>query len=157
MERKTYIYWAIPSFTLLSCVPSLFSGLLPSLAAIIISALVVLLCWSITWLRFYQSKALRPEFAILSILPMLIYILTRTTAAESFEYFISPTWQNAYFFIWLASGIVLFYSFAPSLEERGSLKGARDSVRSIMTLVTAVYIISSLFSTNRAIFGILAT
>lgn len=156
MTRKTYIYWAIPSFTALSCLPSLFAGILPNLVATIIAAIMILLCWAIIWLRFFQSKALRPEFAILSILPMLIYVLTRVAPAGSFEYFISPTWQNAYFFLWLTSGIVVYYSFEPSLIEREALNGSRDPVRRIMTVVTGVYIISSLLSTNRSIFGMLA-
>jgi len=155
MKRKTYIYWAIPSFTALSCVSSLFAGILPTLPALIVAVLLIILCWSLIWLRFYQSKALRPEFSILAIVPMLIYVLTRIVPAESYEYFLHPTWQNAYFFLWVTSGIVISYSFAPSIAEREELEGKRDPVRMILLTVTCAYIVTSWFATNNAIFGIL--
>ncbi len=117
MTRRTYIYCAIPLFTLLGCGASLVH-MLGGTAALIIGALLAVPAWGLVWVRLYTTARLRPEFAILSILPQLIFFLlvySGHTGAESS--FAAPLWQNIYFLCVLASMGVQIVSLRPGPQE----------------------------------------
>lgn len=97
MERRKYIYSAIPLFVLLSCGQGM-EALLGSLGALIVGSIAVLAAWGVMWMRLY-GKGMRPEYAVLSILPHSIYFISRYVDAQCFEQ--SPACQNLYALTWL--------------------------------------------------------
>ncbi len=117
MTRRTYIYCAIPLFTLLSCGASLVQMLGPMLA-LFIGLLLGTTAWGFVWARFYASRCYRPEFAILGVLPQLIFfalMYAGQTGAEGA--FAAPMWQNIYFLLFLASMVVQILSLRPGSQD----------------------------------------
>lgn len=97
MTRRTYIYMALPLFVILSC-GQLLCACLGATGALIVASLVILLAWGVVWVRLYSLR-LRPEFAVLSILPHGIYYAARFTGTQLFA--THPALQNLYALTWL--------------------------------------------------------
>ncbi len=117
MTRRTYIYWAIPLFTLLGCGAS-FVNLLGSTAALILGILLAVPAWGLVWSRVYASGRLRPEFAVLSVFPQLIFFylaFSGQTGARSA--FAAPLWQNIYFLLVIAAMAVQIMSLCPGPQD----------------------------------------
>ena len=98
MDRRTYIYWALPLFVLLSC-GKLLGTTIGSLGALVVAGILMIVAWGVVWLRLYRSHVLRPEFAILSILPYAIYYIYRYSGSTIMQE--SPVYQNLYALTWL--------------------------------------------------------
>ncbi len=117
MIRRTYIYCAVPLFTLLGCGAS-FVHMFGSLAALVLGLLLALPAWGLVWARLYASGLLRPEFAVLSVLPQLIFFILiysgQTGAAGAFA---APAWQNLYFLLTLAAMAVQIVTLRPGLQD----------------------------------------
>ncbi len=117
MTRRTYIYWAVPLFTLLGC-GATFVHQLGSSVALMLGMLLALPAWGLVWARLYNSGRLRPEFAILSVLPQLIFFLLcfsgQTGASGAFA---APMWQNLYFVLTLAAMAVQVVSLLPGPQD----------------------------------------
>lgn len=143
MKRLSYIYSASVLTVALNTLPGMLEGTFRIAAA---SALALGL-WAVTWMRVYTNKKLRPEFAILSILPALSYHIFSGAGREYLALFSSPGWQNFNFFLWLASAWVVIRALLPTPEEyKGRL--AKDSVFIFMTIISIVYTASCWMTTH---------
>ncbi len=117
MSRRIYIYWAIPLFTLLSCGAS-FVHMFGSTIALITGMSAALPAWGLVWTRLYASGRLRPEFAVLSVLPQLIFFLLMFVGQTGEQgAFAAPMWQNLYFLLVLASMAVQMVSLRPGPQD----------------------------------------
>ncbi len=137
-KRLTYIYWAVPLFTLLGCGSTLVS-LLPLMAGVAVGALLALLTWGVVWMRLYANQRLRPEFSILAVLPHLCFfglVAAGETGAEGA--FASSAWQNTYFLLFLASMAVQLFSLRPGPGEPRK-KASQDSVFVLLGILVLVY------------------
>ncbi len=117
MKRNTYIYCAVPLFTLLGCGAS-FVNLLGSMTALILGMALTLPAWGLVWARLYESGRLRPEIAVLSVLPQLIFfgLMAAGQTGENGA-FASPMWQNIYFLLTLAAMAVQMVSLRPGPQD----------------------------------------
>ncbi len=117
MTRRIYIYWAIPLFTLLGCGAS-FVHLLGATGALVLGLLLALPAWGLVWGRLYATGRLRPEFAILSVLPQLLFFLLMFTGQTGAEGpYAAPMWQNIYFVLTLAAVAVQIMSLRPGPQD----------------------------------------
>ncbi len=117
MTRRHYIYWAVPLFTLLGC-GTTFVHMLGSVGALILSMLLALPAWGLVWARLYGGNHLRPEFAVLSVLPQLFFFILMYTGQTGAEgAFASPMWQNLYFLLTLAAMAVQIVSMRPGPQD----------------------------------------
>ncbi len=117
MTRRTYIYCAIPLFTLLGCGAS-FVHMLGSLGALVLGVLLALPAWGLVWSRLYSSGRLRPEFAVLSVLPQLLFFLLAYSGQTGANgAFAAPMWQNLYFLLMLAAMAVQMVSLRPGPQD----------------------------------------
>lgn len=135
MNRRTYIYAALPLFLLLGS-GDLLVNKAGEVAALCIAILLILLAWGLVWVRLYQTKRLRPEAAVLTILPQGAYF---TACYGQSQLFTSPTWQNLYALSWLAFAAVIIMSLLPSTADRSAKKPSHDGVFILMTIVTLGY------------------
>ncbi len=125
MTRRHYIYWSIPLFTLLGCGAS-FIHVLGNTAALVLGLLLALPAWGLVWVRLYGNGRLRPEFAVLSVLPQLIFfLLTYAGQTGAQGAFAGPMWQNLYFLLVLASMAVQMASLRPGPED-DNLRSSKD-------------------------------
>lgn len=109
MNRRTYIYSALPLFVLLSC-GQLLSACLGALGALIVASVAIIIAWGVVWVRMYSIK-LRPEMAVLSILPHAIYFVSRYADTAIFQQ--SPAWQNLYALTWLGFAGAMIATMRP--------------------------------------------
>ncbi len=117
MTRRAYMYCSVPLFTLLGCGSS-FVHMAGALWALILSLLLALPAWGLVWGRLYASGRLRPEFAVLSVLPQLIFfILMYSGQHGASSAFAAPAWQNLYFLLMVAAVAVQIISFRPGLQD----------------------------------------
>lgn len=143
MKRLSYIY----SASLLTVALNTLPGMLEGTSRIVAASVLAIGLWAVTWLRVYTNKKLRPEFAILSILPALSFHIFSGAGREYLALFASPGWQNFNFFLWLASAWVIIRALLPTPEEyRGRM--AKDSVFIFMTIITIVYTTSCWMATH---------
>lgn len=103
--------------------------------AIIITPLI-LLTWGIVWLRLYSTNILRPEFAILSIVPQSIYFAAKGTGTELMHH---PVWQNLYVMSWVAFAIVIILSLKPKHKRDNNIPLSKDLIFGMMSILTVVY------------------
>ncbi len=117
MTRRTYIYWAVPFFTLLGS-GATFVDKLGSTAALVLGLLLALPTWGLVWTRLYSTGRLRPEFAVLSVLPQLIFFfLSYAGSAVPEDTFSAPFWQNIYAVLVLAAMAVQIISLRPGPQD----------------------------------------
>ncbi len=136
MKRLNYIYAAIPLFVLLSCGP-LLTGLLGTSALMLaVVFLFIIVAWGVVWMRLYTGCRLRPEFAILSVLPHSIYCLTLFFGSTLFR---APVWQNVYGFTWLAFIVVMLISLRPGRADEKHERMAKDRTFILMSILTVFY------------------
>lgn len=136
MNRRTYIYWAAPLFILLSCGPMLES-LLGATGALAVAAVAALAAWGVVWLRLYKMERLRPEFAVLSILPQSIYFIERYAGSHLFEN--APAWQNLYALTWLGFIAVAITTVRCGVAEPPALSPAKDPLFLLMIPLICLY------------------
>lgn len=143
MKRLNYIYAAVPLFVLLSC-GSLITGLLGTSALMMaVVSLFIVAAWGVVWVRLYTGCRLRPEFAILSVLPHSIYYLTLFLGSKLFT---DPTWQNMYGLCWLAFVAVMLISLRPARPDDKHERMAQDKTFIMMAILTLIYAWSTMAS-----------
>lgn len=143
MKRLNFIYAAAPLTVALNALPGMLDGMWRAVTAGILAVAL----WAVVWLRVYTTKKLRPEFAILVVVPAMVYHLLGAAGPEYAATFHTPGWQNLNFFLWLASIGVTIRALLPTPQE---YKGRRasDSVFIFMTIITVVYGLSCWASTH---------
>lgn len=137
MQRVAYIYRIVPLMVALSC-GKLLEGLLGGTGALIVGMAIVLAAWGVVWFRLYGMRRLRPEFAVLTILPHAVYFILKACSADVLAAFSTPAWQNMYFVAWLVAMGTLVFSLRPGYhDDRRRVK--QDSMFIMMTILTIVY------------------
>lgn len=154
MKRLTYIYLLIPLYTVLSFIGTA-RHLLGSYGALVSGGVLCLAVWAIVWLRLYGSGKFRPEFAVLSVLPTLSYLILNAVGEEMRAAFFSPAWQNIYFLEWVASAIILILSLRRDRYDGEPRKWTQDAtlhLTGVFIIFHTVWMWSStaarLFTTN---------
>ena len=143
MKRLHYIYCAAPLTVALNAIPVMLDGVWRVAVAIVLA----LALWTVTWFRVYANKKLRPEFAIMVIVPALSFHVIHAAGVDYVEAFATPVLQNFNFFLWLSAMWVTIRAFMPTPQEYTG-RVARDSVFIFMTIITVVYHFSSWASTH---------
>lgn len=134
MKRLHFIYLAAPLTVALNSLPAMLGGVW----RIALAVLLAMALWSVYWIRLYTNKKLRPEFALIAIVPALCYQILSSTSAEYQAVFCSPGWQNFNFFLWIASIVITIRALLPTPQEyKGRL--ATDSVLIFMSIISAFY------------------
>ncbi len=134
MKRQTYIYWAVPLFTLLGCGAS-FEAAFGATGTLVVGSLIALLTWGLVWMRLYTGGRMRPECAVLSILPQLLFfVLIALGETGENAAFAAPAWQNLYFLLFVASVIVQILSLRPGQADE-SRTTSQDPVFIILTVL----------------------
>lgn len=132
-NRFTYICSILPAVFLLNNLPGFFHGYV----SLIVAGALALAVWVLVWLRLYSTKSLRPEFAILTIVPqMAVYSLIQG-GSDIINCFNTTTYQYIYTFLWIAAAFVGIRSMKAGAWEKP--KGKKDSVYVMMSILTAVY------------------
>lgn len=146
MKRLYFIYLAAPLTVALNAVP----GMLGGMGRIIVAIILAIALWAVVWIRLYHTGKLRPEYAVLSVVPVTCFHLLQAAGPEYSSTFSTPGWQNFNFFLWLAAIFVTIRALLPTPEE---YKGRRatDSVFIFMTIITVVYGITCWASTHAQI------
>lgn len=143
MTRLKFIYLAAPLTVALNALPEFLEGVWRITAALILA----LVLWAVVWMRVYFTGKLRPEYAVLVIVPAVSYHITQSSGDEYVAIFNTPGWQNFNFFLWLAAIVVTIRALLPAAQEfRGRL--ATDSVFIFMSIITTVYGISCWATTH---------
>lgn len=141
MNRRTYIYLALPLFVLLSC-GRMYETMLGATGALAVGGVLAVVAWGVVWMRIYSMRsALRPEFSLLTVLPQSIYFVCRQTGSTVFEN--APVWQNLYCLSWLAMAAVFILSMRRSpadgpAERREAKDAAMYLLIPIVVIFTAV-------------------
>ncbi len=143
MKRLTFIYLAAPLNVALNTIPGMLGGTWQMISAIMLG----LVLWSVVWLRVYANGKIRPEFAVLSVLPAVSCQIIQSAGEEYITMFNTVGWQNLNFFLWLAAIFVNIRALLPTpAEYRGRL--AADSVLIFMSIITTVYCLSCWATTH---------
>lgn len=136
MNRLKYLYWITPLMILLSCGRMLTDILGTGWVLAVVMIPLILLTWGIVWLRLYGARILRPEFAILSILPQSIYFAAKSTGTELLY---QPILQNLYVLAWVGFAIVMILSLKPKHKEDKNIPLSKDLIFGMMSILTVVY------------------
>lgn len=152
MQRTTYIYRIVPLMVVLSC-GRLMEGLLGSWVALIIGCVVAVVAWAVVWLRLYGMRRLRPEFAILSILPQILYFAAKVCPVNLLQEYATPAIQNTYFVVWVAAVSIIIFSLRPGYhDDRRPV--AHDPMFIMMSIITLAYGLSTWANYAADIFSI---
>lgn len=137
MKRLTYIWWSCPLALALNTLPLL----LPGMWSLVLASLAALALWAVVWLRLYANRRLRPEFAVLAVLPQMVQ------HGFAFAGGLPPElntllWQNLFFASWCAVAWVNIRALllGPG-EERAA--GRHDAVLIFMSIITLCFCFSS--------------
>lgn len=149
MNRLTYIYWVLPLFALLGCGPSLV-GLMGAGWALAVAIPLILLAWGAVWMRLYGTGLLRPEAAVLTVLPHSIYFIAAYSGTSFFT--TAPAAQNLYALSWLAFAIVIILSMRTAKTDGKQLRPSKDAVFILMALVTIAYSFGAMASYALSLF-----
>lgn len=143
MKRLHFIYLAAPLSVALNAIPDMLQGVWRIVVALILAVIL----WGVVWIRCCTNKKLRPEFAILAIIPQIFYHTLQSISAKYAAIFNTPGWQNFNFFLWVAAVVVMVRALLPAPKEhKGRL--ATDSVFIFMTIITVAYSISCWATTH---------
>lgn len=153
MKRLTYIYLLVPLYTALSFI-SAAPKVLGAYGTLVFGGVICLIVWAIVWLRLYRSKTIRPEFAILSVLPILSYLGLNAARDDIRAAFSSPAWQNFYFFEWLAAAIVLILSLRRDSYDGETRKWTQDATLHLTGIFILLYTVWTWSSTAATLFTI---
>ena len=142
MNRRTYIYLMVPAVMLLNAGPTI-SSFCGASAALIIGAVLALALWTLVWLRLYGmgGRALRPEFAILAVVPQVVFYVLNSLGPEYAEPYLGAPYQTFYLLLWLAGLWVCLASLAPAPKEEPQPLG-RDAVRLVVSAFLIFFALS---------------
>ncbi len=132
-NRFTYICSLLPTLFLLNNLPGFFTGGCSLTVAGVLAAAV----WVLVWLRLYQTKSLRPEFAILLIVPQMAAYAAIYAGAEAISTFNSALYHNIYTLLWIAAAYVGIRSMRAGSWEKPQV--GKDKVYIMMSFLTALY------------------
>lgn len=133
----------VPAVMLLNAGPTI-SSFFGASAALIIGAVLALALWMLVWMRLYgmgSRSALRPEFAILAVVPQMVFYGLNVMDPAYAEPYLGAPYQTFYLLLWLAGLWVCLVSLTPSPNEEPQPLG-RDAVR----LVVSAFLIFSTLS-----------
>ncbi len=134
MKRLHFIYFAAPLTVALNTLP----GMLEGTWRIVLASVLSMVLWGVVWMRLFTNKKLRPEFAVISVIPAACHYILSQAAPEYQAVFNSTGWQNFNFFLWIAAIAVMIRALLPTPQEyQGRL--ATDSVFIFMSLITTAY------------------
>ena len=134
MNRLKFIYLAAPLTVALNTLPGMVEGVWRIVAA----AVIALVLWAVVWIRIYHNGKLRPEYAVLAVVPAVCFHILQGAGPDYLATFSTPGWQNFNFFLWLASRFVIIRALQPTTDEyKGRM--AADSVLIFMSIVTTAY------------------
>ena len=134
MKRLHFIYFAAPLTVALNSLPAMLDGVW-SIALTLVLAVAL---WGVYWIRVYTNKKLRPEVAVMAIVPAASFHILRAAGGAYQAIFNAPGWQNFNFFLWIASIVVTIRALLPTPQEhQGRL--ATDSVLIFMSIISAFY------------------
>lgn len=151
MKRLNYIYWAVPLYVILSC-GSLLTGLLGNgVLMLVVAFTLIVVTWGVVWMRLFTGGRMRPEFAILSVLPHSAYYLAKYFESRLFT---DMNWQNVYGFSWLAFAAVIIISLRPGRSDERRERVAKDRTFILMSILTVAYTISTFSSFANQLFYI---
>lgn len=151
MKRLTYIYLLIPLYTALSLVAGA-ERWLGAYGALALGSVLSLAVWAIVWLRLYDSGKIRPEFAVLSVLPQFCYFGLRAAEEEFRALFTAPAWQNLYFLSWAATATILILSLRRSRADGEASQGRHDATLRLVTIFIILYCAWAWTSTAAGLF-----
>lgn len=141
MNRRTYIYLAVPLFVLLSC-GQMFINTLGITWASLLAYVFIIAAWGVVWMRLYSTKLLRPEFAMLTILPHSIYFISKQVDTHIFEQ--EPMWQNLYMLTWIAFAWVSIRSIRSTGIDTPRLQPMRkDPIFLLLVPLILLYTVST--------------
>ena len=129
-KRLTFIYSALPLIVLLNNLPSFFAGCWQ----LIVSGVLALALWALVWMRLYHTGKLRPEFAVLFILPQMLAYIVLYAGKENLALYLTPTVQNLYFLLWVGAIFTGIKSIAAGAWEKPK-QGERDTLFIVMTVL----------------------
>lgn len=132
-NRLTYICCLLASLFLLNNVPGFFTGA----SALAVAGMLALAVWVTGWLRLYYVKSLRPEFAILLVVPQLAAYAAIFAGEEALTHFNSAFYHNIYALLWIAAAFVGIRTMRAGEWEKP--KGRKDTVYIMMSILTALY------------------
>lgn len=143
MKRLKFIYLAAPLTVALNAIPCMLGDVWRLVTAIALA----LALWAVMWVRLYHTGKLRPEYAVLAIVPALCFHVLQSIGPEYAATFTTPGWQNFNFFLWLAAIFVTIRAMLPAKDEYSG-RLAADSVFIFMSIITVVYGISCWATTH---------
>lgn len=129
-KRLTFIYSVLPLIVLLNNLPPFFEGAWQ----LIVSALLALTLWALVWMRLYHTRKLRPEFAVLFILPQMLAYIILYAGKEQLALHLTPMVQNMYFLLWIGAIFTGIKSIAAGAWEKPK-QGERDTLFIVMTVL----------------------
>lgn len=132
-NRFTYICSILPALFLLNNLPGFFSASW----SLVVAGVLALAVWVLVWLRLYHTKSLRPEFAVLAVVPQMAAYIALNAGSEAVSAFNSALYHNIYALLWIATAFVGIRSMRAGDWEKP--KGKKDSVYVMMSIFTAVY------------------
>lgn len=132
-NRFTYICSILPAVFLLNNLPGFFHGSW----SLVVAGALALAVWVLVWLRLYCTKSLRPEFAILTIVPQMAVYGLINADQEAVNTFNTTAYQYIYTLLWIAAAFVGIRSMKAGAWEKP--KGKKDSVYVMMSILTAAY------------------
>lgn len=142
MNRRPYIYLAVPLFVLLSsgsCLESVFGS-----AVLVVSSMLIIVAWGLVWMRLYRRNA-HPELAVLCILPFAVYFVMHQTGALIFRE--HPSWANLYALSWLGFAATAIWSILPDSDSEDKPNSwRRDPVFLLLTPLIILFSISCFIS-----------
>ena len=146
MNRLKFIYLAAPLTVALNTLPGMLDGVWRMVSA----AAIALALWAVVWIRIYHNGKLRPEYAVLAVVPAVCHHVLQGAGSDYLATFSTPGWQNFNFFLWLAVIFVIIRALLPTPDEyKGRMSG--DSVLIFMSIITVAYSLACWATTHATI------
>ena len=143
MNRLKYIYWLAVLMILLSCGRMLTDFLGTGWLLWLIVAPIILMTWGVVWIRLFGLNNMRPEFAILTIMPQSIYFMAKSADTELMH---QPVWQNVYVVLWVLFCIIIIMSLRPEHKSDKKMPLAKDQIFIMMSILTVIYAVTTMAS-----------
>ena len=100
----------------------------------LIVAPIILMTWGVVWIRLFGLNNMRPEFAILTIMPQSIYFMAKSADTELMH---QPVWQNVYVVLWVLFCIIIIMKKMPL---------SKDQIFIMMSILTVIYAVTTMAS-----------
>lgn len=146
-KRLTYIFSALPVLVLLNNLPSFFGGIWQ----LVVAGVLALALWLMVWMRLYATRRLRPEFAVLLVLPQVIAYIMMYAGKAAVAPLHSPMAQNLYFLLWMGAIFTAIKSVAAGPWETVP-KGRHDTLYIVMCILIIAWALLSWSSFASSLF-----